>query len=190
MPTSSLRNWADLLVSFGRAESPAVLDLGTGTGMFAVALTRCRRGSQVVAIDPSPAMLAQAATLASHPRVRYLAGNATALPIGDRTIDLALLSRIIHQVSDRRGCAARGCPASSPRCLGRSHPHHACARRQGSPPWRSGRAGRHRLLFTPLARQLARMPHLARFEQLIALSMGDFLLTEAPNAFRGAAGTA
>ena len=64
MPASSLRNWADLIVSFSRAESPAVLDLRTGTGMLAVALARRRPGTQAAAVDPSPAMLAQAATLA------------------------------------------------------------------------------------------------------------------------------
>ena len=106
MPDSSLRAWTEFIGSFSPVPRPAVLDLGTGTGMFARALALWRGASHVAGIDQSPAMLAQAARHARHPRVRYLAGDASALPVRDRTFDLALLSRVIHHLPDRRRTAA------------------------------------------------------------------------------------
>jgi SAM-dependent methyltransferase len=106
MPDSSLRAWTEFIGSFTPVPGPAVLDLGTGTGMFAHALALWRDASQVAGIDQSPAMLAQAAQRARHPRVRYLAGDAKALPVRDRAFDLALLSRVIHHLPDRRKTAA------------------------------------------------------------------------------------
>ena len=44
MPGSSLHARADLIASFSPVVSPAALDLGAGTGMFAVGLARCRQG--------------------------------------------------------------------------------------------------------------------------------------------------
>ena len=106
MPDSSVRAWAELIGSHSPVRSPAVLDVGTGTGMFALALARWRDASLVVAIDQSPLMLAKAAGQSNHPRVRYLAGDAVALPVGDDRFDLVLLSRVIHHLSDLRRAAA------------------------------------------------------------------------------------
>jgi methylase of polypeptide subunit release factors len=50
MPDSSLRAWTALIGSY----CPVVLDLGTGTGMFAIALARWRNASLVAGIDHSP----------------------------------------------------------------------------------------------------------------------------------------
>jgi ubiquinone/menaquinone biosynthesis C-methylase UbiE len=106
MPGDSLRAWTRLIGSFTPAASPAVLDLGTGTGMFARAMARWRDARLVAAIDQSPVMLAEAARHAPHPRVHYLAGDATALPVRDCRFDLVLVSRVIHHLPDRGRSAA------------------------------------------------------------------------------------
>lgn len=103
MPAASMRAWVDLVRSYARTPRPAVLDVGTGTGMFAAGLADA--ASFVVGIDPSAAMLGEARRVSRHPRLQYAAGDAMALPVPDSSFDLALLSRVIHHVPDRRRCA-------------------------------------------------------------------------------------
>ncbi|HKO24427.1 MAG TPA: methyltransferase domain-containing protein, partial [Chloroflexota bacterium] len=51
-----------------------VLDLGAGTGLFAVALAEWF-GVDVIAVEPAAAMRSEALRMRSHPRVTYLAGH-------------------------------------------------------------------------------------------------------------------
>jgi ubiquinone/menaquinone biosynthesis C-methylase UbiE len=103
MPEESLRAWTELISACSAARSPDVLDVGAGTGLFAVALARWSLASTVVAIDASPAMLAHADR---HENVRYLTADAAALPLADARFDLAVLSRVIHHLPDRRRAGA------------------------------------------------------------------------------------
>lgn len=104
MPAASLRAWTELISSFSVAPRPVAVDVGTGTGMFAAALAAVRDVRITVGVDPSAAMLRQAARNSRHPRVRYVAGDAAALPVAGDSVDLALLSRVIHHLPDRRRC--------------------------------------------------------------------------------------
>ncbi|MBO0822826.1 MAG: class I SAM-dependent methyltransferase [Actinobacteria bacterium] len=101
MPDESLRAWTELIAARSPVGRPDVLDVGAGTGMFAVAMARWA-ATRVAAIDASPAMLVHAG---NHQNVHYLVADATALPLADARFDLALLSRVIHHLRDRR-CAA------------------------------------------------------------------------------------
>lgn len=103
MPDESLRAWVDLIVACSPARSPEVLDVGAGTGLFAVALARRAPVRTVVAVDASPAMLGHASR---HKNVRYLRAAAEALPLAGGRFDLALLSRVIHHLPDRRRAGA------------------------------------------------------------------------------------
>jgi len=76
-----------------------VLDLGSGTGMWASAFTDWY-GVEVVAIEPSAAMRARSI----HPGVR--AGHADALPLKDASMDAAWLSTVIHHFPDLPAAAA------------------------------------------------------------------------------------
>lgn len=105
MPARSLRAWAELITSFGPAGGSATLDVGAGTGMLAAALAELDGSGLVVGVDPSPPMLVEAQRFNSHPRVRYVAGDAAALPVAGHSFDLALLSRVIHHLLDRQRCA-------------------------------------------------------------------------------------
>ena len=103
MPDQSLRAWAGLITECSPVRSPDVLDVGAGTGIFAVALARLTAARRVIAVDASPAMLARATR---HDKVRYLTADAAALPIAGARFDLALLSRVIHHVPDRSRAGA------------------------------------------------------------------------------------
>ena len=103
MPDSSLRAWAELIGSFSPVPDPAVLDVGGGTGMLALSLIRWCGVRQVTVADLSAAMIRQAPR---DPRARYVVADAAALPVRSAVFDLALLSRVVHHLPDRRQAAA------------------------------------------------------------------------------------
>jgi len=105
MPEAALRAWTELICSYGPCSASAVLDVGAGTGIFSHSVARRLQRSVVVGIDPSKPMLAEARRRIAHPRVRYVAGTAEALPIRSGVFDLAILSRVIHHLPDPRACA-------------------------------------------------------------------------------------
>jgi len=75
-----------------------VLDLGTGTGVVAIALAERYLEAEVVGIDLSPGMIEEArsklpAELAD--RVRFEVGDASALACPDADLDLVVLSNMI-----------------------------------------------------------------------------------------------
>jgi SAM-dependent methyltransferase len=77
------------------APGPALLDVGGGTGNYALALAR--EGWQPVVLDRSPAML-------EHARAKGLAtlrGDATALALPDESYDAVMLVSMLHHVDDR-----------------------------------------------------------------------------------------
>lgn len=71
-----------------------LLDLGSGTGLWARALGGWFDGLEIVAVEPSPAMRARCLV----PGV--LAGDASDLPLADDSIDAAWLSTVIHHIPD------------------------------------------------------------------------------------------
>lgn len=80
-----------------------VLDLGSGTGIFAEALATWF-DSNVVGIEPSRAMR-QRALEKSTGRVWYLGGEAEHIPLREHTCDCAWLSTVLHHIRDRVRCA-------------------------------------------------------------------------------------
>lgn len=105
MPEASLRAWVELVGSFVPQPSPAVAEIGAGTGMFCAALARWGQASLVVGVDPSVAMLAQARRFNGRKGVHYVGGSAEAVPTRGHLFDLALLSRVVHHLPNRRACA-------------------------------------------------------------------------------------
>lgn len=74
-----------------------VVDIGTGTGLFAEALAR--KGLHVIGVDPNPAMLALAREYL--PGASFREGTAEALPCSDGECDLAFMGMVFHEVDDR-----------------------------------------------------------------------------------------
>lgn len=66
---------AQLISSFAVVMHRAIVDVGTGTGMFAEALSRYCSPKIVVGIDPSPAMLRQARRRSGSVAIHYLTGD-------------------------------------------------------------------------------------------------------------------
>lgn len=76
-------------------DARSVLDLGCGTGVFALSLAA--RGIEVIGVDPAGASLAVARAKPGAERVRWIEGDATAIP-ADVTVDLATMTANVAQV--------------------------------------------------------------------------------------------
>jgi malonyl-CoA O-methyltransferase len=84
-----------------RLQPAAVLDLGAGTGHASLALKRRYRAAQVVALDLSPGMLAEAArrqTLLR--RFRRVCADAASLPLREASVDLVFSNLVLHWCND------------------------------------------------------------------------------------------
>jgi SAM-dependent methyltransferase len=77
---------------------PRILDLGTGTGVVALALAERYPDAEVVGIDLSPGMIEEARGKLSPQlagRVRFEVGDASALPYPAGAFELVVLSNMI-----------------------------------------------------------------------------------------------
>jgi ubiquinone/menaquinone biosynthesis C-methylase UbiE len=81
-----------------------VLDVGSGTGRFAVLIAEWF-GAAVTGVEPASAMRTIAAVEGRHSRVCYVGGRAEQLPFREPSFDIALLSNVYHHISDRWACA-------------------------------------------------------------------------------------
>jgi demethylmenaquinone methyltransferase/2-methoxy-6-polyprenyl-1,4-benzoquinol methylase len=79
-----------------------VLDVATGTGLVARELAR--RNLRVVGVDQSPSMLRRGAAVVKaaglDDRVRFVLGQAQALPFADETFDALTLTYLLRYVDD------------------------------------------------------------------------------------------
>jgi len=77
-----------------------VVDLGCGTGRFTQLLAGVY-DAEIVGIDPSQKMLAQAERLADNHHIRFLSGPAESIPLPDQSADLLFLSMVWHHIEDK-----------------------------------------------------------------------------------------
>lgn len=76
-----------------------VLDIGCGTGVFALVLAD--RGIDVVGVDPAEASVAVARAKPGGERVRWIRGDATSLP--PLCVDMATMTaNVAQQIADAR----------------------------------------------------------------------------------------
>lgn len=97
--------WMDVVRRHvGDAAIGTILDLGCGTGRFSTLLADAF-GANVIGVEPSEKMRAEADDKSVHPRVRYVAGAGEKIPVEDGLCDMAWLSMMIHHVSDMAATA-------------------------------------------------------------------------------------
>ena len=75
-----------------------VLDVGCGPGTVTAGLARLVAPAEVVGVDRSPAVLAEAAEAA--PGVRFELADATALPFADATFDVVHAHQLLQHLTD------------------------------------------------------------------------------------------
>ncbi len=102
LPPEGMEPWRAAIAPWvpgGVAGRSPVLDLGAGTGQFAAAIAGWF-GVEVVAVEPSGGMRAQAARAHPHPGVRWVAGVGERLPLGDGACAWAWVSTVVHHLDD------------------------------------------------------------------------------------------
>jgi ubiquinone/menaquinone biosynthesis C-methylase UbiE len=83
-------------LSLEKIRADRVLDVGTGTGVFAEAFAE--RGLEVIGIDPRPELLIVARR---HSPGVFQEGVAEKLPFEDKSFDLVFLGHVLHETDDR-----------------------------------------------------------------------------------------
>jgi ubiquinone/menaquinone biosynthesis C-methylase UbiE len=97
IPRDGLSEWREAVRRHLRpSHEMNLVDIGAGTGAFAAAFSDWFELS-VFAVEPSAAMRDQ---IAQTPAIQVLEGNASALPLPDRSADAAWLSLVIHHIPD------------------------------------------------------------------------------------------
>jgi ubiquinone/menaquinone biosynthesis C-methylase UbiE len=89
-----LRAVADALPRGGR-----VLDVGCGTGTFALALAGARPDARVIGVDGDPEALAIARAKPGAAAIDWREGLAGALPAPDASADAVVLSLVLHHLT-------------------------------------------------------------------------------------------
>jgi SAM-dependent methyltransferase len=85
------------------AELPAaggrIVDVGCGTGTFAIALAQAAPGAEVIGVDGDPEILALARRKPGATGVACKEALATALPLDDETADRVVMSLLLHHLA-------------------------------------------------------------------------------------------
>ena len=110
LPVEGMEAWREAIEPWvpapGAGRSP-VLDLGAGTGQFAAGIAGWF-GVEVVAVEPSQGMRAQAARAHPHPAVRWVAGRGERLPLREGAVAWAWVSTVVHHLDDLDAAAELG----------------------------------------------------------------------------------
>jgi ubiquinone/menaquinone biosynthesis C-methylase UbiE len=102
---AKIRRYMEVFARYLPARRPLeVIDLGSGTGRFSPALAEAF-GGPVHGVEPAGGMRRAAEVGARHPRVRYLEGEAAAIPLASASADFLLMFLSFHHVPDRAAAA-------------------------------------------------------------------------------------
>ena len=152
--------FADRLIELAEPRAAdRMLDVACGTGIVARRVASCV--ARVVGLDLNPAMLEVA--WAADPAIEWLAGDAGAMPVPDRSFDLVLCQQGLQFLPDRaaglrelrRVLAPGGRLAVSPLEGGRAQPGLAPAHGGARAPGRPGRRLDHAPPRSPSASRIS-----------------------------------
>lgn len=105
LPPGKLETYMEVFARYLPPRRPlSVIDLGSGTGRFTPSLARAF-GGPVHGVEPAAGMRRIAEAESAHPDVRYLAGEAAAIPLPDASADFVLMFLSFHHVPDRAAAA-------------------------------------------------------------------------------------
>ena len=107
LPAAGLAPWRDEIARWlpgDPAGRSPVLDLGAGTGQFAAMIAGF--GVEVIAVEPSQGMRAQAVRANAHPGVHRVAGVGERLPLRNGSCAMAWVSTVVHHFDDLDAAAA------------------------------------------------------------------------------------
>ncbi len=95
----------EILQAMDLAEGETLVDVGCGTGFFALPAARMvGESGQVYALDTSTTMLAKLqdklASVDAHGNIKALVSQESALPLPDGCADAALLAIVLHEADD------------------------------------------------------------------------------------------
>lgn len=104
-PDATLQLWIDRIASHvhGRRVD-LILDVGAGTGRFSARLSEAF-DARVIGVEPSDRMRALAEQSTANPRVSFVKGEATRIPLDHGCATFAFLSMVLHHVSEPPACA-------------------------------------------------------------------------------------
>jgi ubiquinone/menaquinone biosynthesis C-methylase UbiE len=102
LPRDGLSEWREAVRRHLRpSPGMTLVDVGAGTGAFASAFSDWF-DLDVIAVEPSAAMRER---IPRTPAIQVLEGDATALPLPDRSVDAAWLSLVIHHIPNLEAAA-------------------------------------------------------------------------------------
>jgi ubiquinone/menaquinone biosynthesis C-methylase UbiE len=108
-PDATLQRWIDRIARhlarhLGPRRVDLVVDVGSGTGRFSGRLSEAF-DARVIGVEPSDRMRALAAQSTRNPRVSFVKGEATRVPLEDGCATFAFLSMVLHHVTEPEACA-------------------------------------------------------------------------------------
>jgi ubiquinone/menaquinone biosynthesis C-methylase UbiE len=79
-------------------DAGTIVDIGAGTGSFAVEIARRIPGAEVIAVDGDPEVIEIGRRKTGDLGVVWKQGLADALPVDDGSVDLCLISLVLHHL--------------------------------------------------------------------------------------------
>jgi len=92
----------DDLLSLITGDYQNILDIGCGTGTMAAKLAKKFPKAEIVGLDLAPGMVEQAKKKIKGPKVKFLAGDAEALPFLDKFFDLVVSTSSLQWMECRQ----------------------------------------------------------------------------------------